>query len=129
MQSKSEGHELVVLDIPLLFEKDLVGAVDAVLVVTAPEEVQRRRFLAREGMTEDKLAAILAKQVCALPYSFRVLGHVAVHSAAMRRTPRMEKVKLLWRQRELRQCRCQMRRSGGAQTLSLTRTRTRTSLE
>ena len=63
MQKQREGHKLVVLDVPLLYEKGLEGTVDAVLVVTAPEAVQRRRCLAREGMTEAKLAAILAKQV------------------------------------------------------------------
>lgn len=52
---------LVVLDIPLLFE---VGAdVDGVLVVTAPTEVQRARVLARQGMTEAQLDAILARQM------------------------------------------------------------------
>lgn len=52
---------LVVLDIPLLFE---TGAdVDGVLVVSAPEDVQRTRVLARPGMTEAHLAQILARQM------------------------------------------------------------------
>ncbi len=52
---------LVVLDIPLLFE---TGAdVDGVLVVTAPEQVQRARVLARPGMTEAHMAQILARQM------------------------------------------------------------------
>ena len=52
---------LVVLDIPLLFE---VGAdVDGVLVVTAPPDVQRARVLARPGMNDAQLAAILARQM------------------------------------------------------------------
>jgi dephospho-CoA kinase len=54
---------LVVLDVPLLFETGGRGRVDKVVVVTAPAEVQRERVLARPGMTEDKLAAILASQV------------------------------------------------------------------
>jgi dephospho-CoA kinase len=54
---------LVVLDIPLLFETGGRGRVDKVVVVTAPAEVQRQRVLARPGMTEEKLAAILASQV------------------------------------------------------------------
>jgi dephospho-CoA kinase len=54
---------LVVLDIPLLFETGGRGRVDKVVVVTAPAEVQRQRVLARPGMTEGKLAAILASQV------------------------------------------------------------------
>ncbi len=52
---------LVVLDIPLLFE---TGAdVDAVLVVTVPEEVQRARVLARPGMDGAHLDQILARQM------------------------------------------------------------------
>jgi dephospho-CoA kinase len=54
---------LVVLDIPLLFETGGRGRVHKVVVVTAPAEVQRERVLARPGMTEEKLAAILASQV------------------------------------------------------------------
>ena len=54
---------LVVLDIPLLFETGGRGRVDKIVVVTAPAEVQRERVLARPGMTEDKLAAILASQI------------------------------------------------------------------
>jgi dephospho-CoA kinase len=52
---------VVVLDIPLLLETGL--AVDAVVVATAPEPVQRQRVLARPGMTEDKFAALLARQM------------------------------------------------------------------
>jgi dephospho-CoA kinase len=54
---------LVVLDIPLLFETGGRSRVDKVVVVTAPPEVQRERVLARPGMTEEKLDAILASQV------------------------------------------------------------------
>jgi dephospho-CoA kinase len=54
---------LVVLDIPLLFETGGRGRVDKVVVVTAPAEIQRERVLARPGMTEEKLAAILASQI------------------------------------------------------------------
>jgi dephospho-CoA kinase len=60
---RAAGAPLVVLDIPLLFETGGRGRVDKVVVVTAPAEVQRERVLARPGMTEDKLAAILASQV------------------------------------------------------------------
>lgn len=61
--SENSGAKLVLLDIPLLFETGAEKRVDKVLVVTAPKEVQRERVLAREGMTEDKLEAILARQV------------------------------------------------------------------
>jgi len=57
------GNPLVVLDIPLLFEKGSTALVDKIAVVSAPEEVQRRRVLARPGMSEARLAAILARQM------------------------------------------------------------------
>ncbi len=57
------GAKLVVFDIPLLFEKSGVDEVDAVLVVTAPPEVQRARVLARPGMTAARFAQILALQM------------------------------------------------------------------
>jgi dephospho-CoA kinase len=61
--AEQAGHRLVVLDIPLLFETGGAASVDAVLVVSAPEAVQKARVLARPGMTPEKLAAILAKQM------------------------------------------------------------------
>ena len=57
------GTPVVVLDIPLLFETDGRGRVDKVVVVSAPPQVQRTRVLARAGMTEAKLDAILARQL------------------------------------------------------------------
>lgn len=57
------GAKLVVLDIPLLFETGGVDAVDAVLVVSASPAVQRERVLARPGMTAERFADILAKQL------------------------------------------------------------------
>ncbi|UVK55995.1 dephospho-CoA kinase [Mesorhizobium sp. AR02] len=60
---RTGGESIAVLDIPLLFETGGRGRVDKVVVVTAPAEIQRQRVLARPGMTEEKLAAILAKQV------------------------------------------------------------------
>ena len=57
------GADIVVLDIPLLFEKGTEREMDAVLLVTAPPEVQRARVLARPGMTEAQFAAILARQM------------------------------------------------------------------
>lgn len=56
------GVALAVLDIPLLFETGGDASVDAVVVATAPEAVQRERVLARPGMTPERLDAILARQ-------------------------------------------------------------------
>ncbi|MER9816207.1 dephospho-CoA kinase [Mesorhizobium sp. M0129] len=60
---RAAGAPLVVLDIPLLFETGGRNRVDKVVVVTAPADIQRARVLARPDMSEEKLAAILAKQV------------------------------------------------------------------
>jgi dephospho-CoA kinase len=60
---RAAGAPLAVLDIPLLFETGGRDRVDKVVVVSAAPEIQRERVLARPGMSEDKLAAILARQV------------------------------------------------------------------
>ncbi|MEL6212944.1 MAG: dephospho-CoA kinase [Pseudomonadota bacterium] len=57
------GAPMVVLDIPLLFENNADGLFHAVVVVSAPADVQRARVLAREGMTPEKLDAILQSQM------------------------------------------------------------------
>lgn len=61
--AQRRGELLCVLDIPLLFEKQLEKHCDLVVVVSAPAEQQRRRVLARPEMTPEKFTAILAKQV------------------------------------------------------------------
>jgi dephospho-CoA kinase len=58
-----EAAPLVVLDIPLLFEAGGSEKVDRIAVVSAPAEVQRKRVLARDGMTEEKFERILAHQL------------------------------------------------------------------
>jgi dephospho-CoA kinase len=62
-ETAERGEEVVVLDIPLLLETGGDARVDAVVVVTAPAEVQRQRVLERPGMTLAKLDAILARQI------------------------------------------------------------------
>jgi dephospho-CoA kinase len=57
------GAPVAVLDIPLLYETGAERRVDAVVVVTAPADMQRTRAFGRAGMTEEKFQALLAKQV------------------------------------------------------------------
>lgn len=57
------GQKLIVFDIPLLFEKGTQDRVDAVAVVSADSDTQRRRVFARPGMTPEKFAAILERQI------------------------------------------------------------------
>ena len=59
----ASGALVVVLDIPLLFEIGGERGCDAVVVVSAPAELQRARAFERPGMTEEKFAAIMAKQL------------------------------------------------------------------
>lgn len=62
-KAASSGAPMAVIDVPLLFETGGERSVDVVVVVSAPEDVQRRRVLARPGMTADKFELILKKQV------------------------------------------------------------------
>lgn len=62
-ENRAANAPFVVLDIPLLFETGAEKRVDHVVVVTCSAELQRQRALKRPGMTEEKLAMILARQV------------------------------------------------------------------
>ncbi|NQV22690.1 MAG: dephospho-CoA kinase [Rhodospirillales bacterium] len=62
-KSTLSGAPLAVLDIPLLFETGAQERCDAVAVVSAPDFVQRQRVMARSGMTAEKMAAILGRQM------------------------------------------------------------------
>lgn len=57
------GSDIVVFDIPLLFENSTEAEMHATLLVTAPPDVQRRRVLARPGMTEETFRLILSRQM------------------------------------------------------------------
>ncbi|RZJ31683.1 MAG: dephospho-CoA kinase [Brevundimonas sp.] len=61
--AEARGVALAVLDIPLLFETGGEAAVDAVVVVSAPPEVQAERVLARPGMTRERFDTILSRQL------------------------------------------------------------------
>ena len=60
---RSQGHALAVVVIPLLFETGGDKRCDAVVVVSAPPDVQRARAFERPGMTNQKFVALLAKQM------------------------------------------------------------------
>jgi dephospho-CoA kinase len=62
LREQDKGAELAMLEIPLLFETGAEKLFDAVIVVSAPAEVQRERLLQRPGMTGEKLEAILTRQ-------------------------------------------------------------------
>jgi dephospho-CoA kinase len=61
-EAEKTGASFVVLDVPLLFETGGDRKVDAVVLVTAPEAVQKVRVSRRPGMTPERLAVILARQ-------------------------------------------------------------------
>jgi len=56
------GRRFAIVDVPLLFETGGESSVDIVVVASAPEVLQRARALARKGMSEANLAAILSRQ-------------------------------------------------------------------
>jgi len=62
-EAERKGATVAVLDIPLLFETGSDKRCDAVVMVSAPPDVQRARAFERPGMTEQKFAALLAKQM------------------------------------------------------------------
>jgi dephospho-CoA kinase len=61
--AERSGAPVAVMDVPLLFETGGEKRVDAVVVVTTDPDTQRQRILARDNMTDEKLNAILARQL------------------------------------------------------------------
>lgn len=60
---KEATSDILVFDIPILFETGGNAAMDAVVCVSIPAELQRERVLARGTMTETQFSQILAKQM------------------------------------------------------------------
>lgn len=87
------GVTHVVYDAPLLIENGLHHAMDAVVVVSVPREVQRERLMARDGLTVEQAEARLASQ---LPLSEKVkLATHVVDNAGDRQHTR-EQVERIW---------------------------------
>jgi dephospho-CoA kinase len=61
--AETQGFALVVFDIPLLFEKHIETEMDATVVVSCAEDIQRKRALSRPGMTPEKLELIVSRQM------------------------------------------------------------------
>jgi len=61
-KARAAGADMIIMDVPLIFETGGQKNMDAVIVVSAPAEMQRDRVLAREGMTPERLEQILAQQ-------------------------------------------------------------------
>jgi dephospho-CoA kinase len=78
-KAEENGVAIVVLDIPMLFETGGERNMDAVVVVSAPADIQRQRVLAREDMTEAKLDALLARQMA--DEEKRVRAHFVVDTS------------------------------------------------
>lgn len=62
-KAEAEGHDAMVLDIPLLFETGAQARMDQVIVVYCADETQRRRLLARPGMTQETADMLIARQM------------------------------------------------------------------
>ena len=62
MAEQDKGADLVVVEVPLLFETAAQSFFDAIIVVSAPPAAQHERVVSRPGMTPEKFEAILARQ-------------------------------------------------------------------
>ncbi|MEH6404821.1 MAG: dephospho-CoA kinase [Sneathiella sp.] len=61
--AEENGHSMVIIDVPLIFETKGEKNFDKIIVVSAPADVQRARVLARDDMTAEKFESILARQL------------------------------------------------------------------
>ena len=78
-RAASAGRRVVVADVPLLFETGGQSDVDIVVVVSAPERLQRARALARKGMTAEKLDVLISQQMSDLEK--RRHGHFVIDTS------------------------------------------------
>ncbi len=71
----AEGHQVVIMDIPLLFESQLQHLADKILVVSVTEENQLKRLIKRNGLSENEAAARISSQ---LPMTIKEAGADAI---------------------------------------------------
>lgn len=104
-RAAGEGRRVAILDVPLLFETGGDRDVDLAIVVSAPAAAQRARALARDGMTEAKLDAILARQMS--DSEKRRRAHAVIDTGGSLETTRAEVAQCLRAVAGLEGCRTQ----------------------
>ena len=87
-RAAAEGRRLTIVDVPLLFETGGESGVDLVVVVSAPERVQRARALQRDGMSDAKLDAMLSRQMSDVEKRRR--AHFVIDTAGRLEQTRMQ---------------------------------------
>ncbi|MGZ3404363.1 MAG: dephospho-CoA kinase [Phenylobacterium sp.] len=92
-KAEADGADMVVLDIPLLFETGGHANVDAVVVASAPADMQRERVLARPGMSPERLDAILAQQMA--DAEKRARAHFVVDTSRGREPARQQVAEII----------------------------------
>lgn len=92
---EAQGVRQVVYDAPLLIENGLHHAMDAVILVAVPREVQLQRLIARDGLTREEAEARLASQL-PLEEKRKVATHVVDNAGSLSST--REQVERIWRE-------------------------------
>ena len=87
-RAAAEGRRLTIVGVPLLFETGGESGVDLVVVVSAPESVQRARALQRDGMSDAKLDAMLSRQMSDVEKRRR--AHFVIDTAGRLEQTRMQ---------------------------------------